>query len=847
MEKLNLDGKWRFKELYSEKWMDAEVPGTQYTDLMRAGEIPDPFYGCNEKDCFRFAEKGWVYEREFTLDEAALSRDFLELNLLQADTLATIYLNGKEIGKCENAHLKYVFDIKQAAVAGNNVLRAEFASTLPYVEERQKNDPVNVNMNGLTGIPHIRKPQCHYGWDWGPSLPVSGFTRSVYIEAYDGAKITDMAIKQVHKTGSVTLHIKAELSKPVIGEVRFAVTAPDGGVLCASAAAEDGAASAAITVEKPELWWTRELSRREVQPLYNVTAELETEGVAVYASEKRVGLRVIELERGKDEFGEQFRFKLNGVPLFIKGANWIPPDSFITRFTAEKLNYFIDSALNANMNMLRVWGGGYYESDEFYDKCDEKGLLVWQDFAFACAAYPFYNDAFLSNVLAEVDYNVKRLRSHACLAVWSGNNEIEVMSAAWFFKRRLITWTEKFFWEILPEKMRGLDPLTPYIPGSPVGTAFMKNVASDKAGDTHLWHVWHGLQPLTYYRKRYTRFCSEFGLESLPDKQTLASFAKPEDYSFNSDVMRAHQKCMSGNSKIVYYISTRFRLPEKFVDYVYLSQITQSECVRDATEHWRRNRGRCNGSMYWQFNDCWPVSSWAGIDYYGRFKALQYSARRFNSPVLLSVYADKGIFTAYIVNDLKTPFEGAAEYRLLDFDGNRLAEGKIRVSAKDCSSERLFSVDFREEASAVKGGCVLSAVLYDGGGNVVSETSLPFKAEKKLVLPDPRIDADFSSEDGGRVKITLNAEKYARYVCVEVKGAVTDFSDNFFDINAGKSKTVYVNLPNGMTLREFKKNFSVMSLYDVKPAASLAADNLTRLRIALKPFNIVSRIIYKFM
>ncbi|MDR3217119.1 MAG: hypothetical protein LBT55_06935 [Clostridiaceae bacterium] len=846
MQKINLNGKWRFKETEAKEWTDAEVPGTQYTDLMRAGKLSDPFDACNEKDCFWPAEKGWIYERVFMLDADTLAREFLELNLLQVDTLATVFLNGVQIGKCENAHLKYVFNIKETAVLGENLLRVEFVSTIPYIAELQKTDPVTVNMNGITGIPHIRKPQCHYGWDWGPRLPVTGLTRDVFIEAYDAAKIEDFEIKQVHKAGAVTLSIRVALSQHVDGEVLFAIAAKSGTELKATCVVDDGAASAVIRIEKPELWQTRELSRLEVQPLYTVTAALATmDGKTVYTDSKRIGLRTVTLERGKDEFGEQFRFRLNGVPLFIKGANWIPPDSFVTRFTAEKLDYFINSALEANMNMLRVWGGGYYESDEFYDKCDEKGILVWQDFAFACAAYPFYNDEFLANVLAEVDFNVKRLRSHACLAVWSGNNEIEAMSGAWFWKRKLMSWTKKFFWEILPEQLKNSDTATPYIPGSPTGTAFMKKVASDNAGDTHLWHVWHGLQPLTYYRKRYTRFCSEFGLESLPDKQTLYEFAKPEDYSFESDTMRAHQKCMSGNAKIIYYISTRFRLPQKFTDYVYLSQITQSECVRDATEHWRRNRGRCNGSMYWQFNDCWPVSSWAGMDYYGRFKALQYSAKRFNAPVLLSVYADKNVVTAYTVNDLNMPFNGSAEYVLQDFNGAVLTNGKIKVSVNACASERLFSLDFSKEIAKTKGNCVLTAVLHDCSGEVISEASQLFKPEKKLKLLNPRITAEFKQEDAGCVRITLAADKYARYVCADLKGAA--FSDNFFDLAAGEAKTVYLNIPDGMTYADVKKNFSVSSLYDVQPAASILSDNFKRLKIALQPMNIISKIVYKFM
>ena len=498
------------------------------------------------------------------------------------------------------------------------------------------------------------------------------------------------------------------------------------------------------------------------------------------------------------------------------------------------------------MNMVRVWGGGRYETDEFYDICDREGILVWQDFMFACNPYPFYNEKFLENVLGEVTYNVKRLRNRACMALWCGNNEIETMSAGWLPYTRLREWTEKFFWHILPEHLEKLDDRTPFIPGSPVGKGYMDGVASDTHGDVHMWTVWHGLQPLTYYRKRFSRFCSEFGLESMPDMNTIRSFCPENQLDLTSPVMQAHQKCPSGNGKIAYYTSTRFRLPAKFEDTVYLSQIVQSECVRDATEHWRRNRGRCNGSMYWQLNDCWPVLSWASIDYYGGYKALQYTARHFNAPLTASACETKNGVDLHVINDKAVPFKGRIEYVLSRFDGKRLASGKAPADCDAASARKVCSPDIKGALARCNHNCVLQYSLIGEDEKTVCTRTVLFKPEKKLALPDPELSLDITVA-GGVATIKVKAKKYARYVKLFAAGISEPFSDNYFDLVAGEEKVITLPVPEDMTADKARKIISVTSIAGIKPKQSKFADFIFRMKIRLIPINIANWVAYHFM
>lgn len=840
--RVNLNGEWLFREAEKGAWRGGVVPGCNYLDLLRLKEIPDPFVGTNEKDVYWVACTDWEYKKEFDVSAELLSCDriFLECGCL--DTICDVYLNGECIGHGENAHLKYVFDVLPY-LKNHNILRIVFHSPVNYVKEKQAIEKCPRNNNGQDGIPHIRKPQCHFGWDWGPVLPPSGISGDIAVVGYNTARITDVLIEQKHQENAVTLQMRADFERFKGAsdlQYRICVVSPENEVLFdeTSALLQEERAEKTAVIENPRLWWTRDLSDSDTQPLYTVTFEvLNKDGTVFDAVSRKIGLRTIELNRERDTFGENFQFKINGVPLFIKGANWIPADSFINRYTTERLEYDLQAVKFSNMNMLRIWGGGYYESDALYDRCDRDGVLVWQDFCFACQPYPFFDDALLENVHREVDYNVKRLRHHASLALWNGNNEIETMSIAWRARLNYMQWTEKFFYHILPDWMQTLDTQTPYIPGSPCGTDYMKGYDRDNVGDTHLWAVWHGLQPLTYYRKRMTRFCSEFGFESLPDLKTIETYATPADYSLTSEVFSAHQKCNSGNMKMAYYITSRFRLPKHFEDYIYLSQICQEECVRDATEHWRRNRGRCNGSMYWQLNDCWPVCSWASMDYYGNYKALQYCARHFNAPITLSLEDSDETVKIYAINDTRKSIPSCrVQYRLVDFHGKERTSGEIL--SVDLNALESRCIETLKVADLKKFGHLKSCVLVVElvCGEIISRKTLLFAPEKDLHLPKTNVEMQVEVQ-GETAILALQTDSYVRFLQMHSKQNTRPFSDNYFDLLPGEKKIVTQAVPAGITAEDVEKDISFFSAGDIVPKGSRLSDFATKASVFLRPIN----------
>ena len=770
--KISLTGQWEFRSTDEVAFHPAQVPGCQFLDLMRIGAIEDPFVGTNEQAVQWVHEKDFEYRRVFRMDAASLSAESIDLVCRQLDTICELTLNGHAIGYADNCHRAYTFDVKPYLRERENTLSILFRSPKRYVEAKRQKEPTPVNSNGLNGIVHIRKPQCHFGWDWGPVLTPVGVSGDIYLDLVYGERLMPLDVR-TQKVGDVWV-----ISATALGADRLTLIHPSGRVECVDSDATQ------FEIVAPELWWTRELSGKDRQPLYTVRAE-QVRGGRVEERSVRVGLRTIELDRSRDRYGYNFRFILNGVPLFIKGANYIPPDCFMTRFDEARLEALLDAVQFSNMNMLRVWGGGYYADDRLLDACDSRGILVWQDAQFACQAYPFFDEDFLANVLAEVDYNARRLRSHPSLALWCGNNEIEAMHLAWATMHRYVEWTERFFYHILPEALAKADDQTPYIPGSPTGTAHNRDVDADFAGDTHLWGVWHGLQPLTHYRRRNTRFCSEFGFESLPSFRTVQAYAEPQDYSLHSAVQRAHQKCAGGNEKMLYYIAGRFPLGEGIEDLIYLSQITQQACVADATEHWRRHRGRSNGAMYWQLNDCWPTCSWSSIDYFGAYKALQYTARHFNAPLSVSLEDKEGKVTVYVLNDY--PARQTVEVRWSCFD---LAHTSPSFMSQTVTVEPLSVTEIRViDASSLdsRRTGIVARLLMDGA--LLSEKTCLLLPEKKMRLPLAPITVEEQVSDGVR-SITLTSPVYQRFVALENDSAAP-FSDNYFDLLPNEPKVVY--------------------------------------------------------
>ena len=829
MRTLSLGGSdWTFA-IRGSKAMPAVVPGCNYHDLLRLGKIEDPFYGGNEETTFWVAEADYDYFRTFTLEPGDLAADRVELSCAMLDTLCRVYVNDILVGEGQNTHIAYEFDVTGAVHAGENTLRVEFDSPARYAKAMAKRFQTAPDLN-YTGRTHIRKAQCHFGWDFEPRLPISGITGDIALKFYRGARLLPLEITQKHKNGKVTLRVKAEREEFQPGtQLRLTLLSPEGEILA------QGENELDTRIGNPALWWTHDLGE---QPLYTVIAEAVAGNEVVDTMKRKIGLRTIELNRAADAYGHNFQFVLNGVPLFAKGSNWVPPDVFPERATTQRKRGQLEQCVRANMNMLRVWGGAYYETDEFYDLCDRMGLLVWQDFAFACAPYPFDRGDFLQNVRDEIEYNVKRLRHHASLALWCGNNELESMAVMWLPYRRLHKGTGEFFWETLPGWLEGLDTQTPYTATSPTGGEFSRGPESDDEGDTHLWQVWHGLQPLKYFRRRVTRFCSEFGQQALPSMEAIRAFAGAGALALDDPALKSHQKCMSGNAKILYYMLANYRMPRGLAETVYLSQLTQADCVAYATEFWRRNRGRCNGSLFWQLNDSWPSTTWSSIDYLSRAKALQFYARRFNAPVCVTIDDEGGSTRVYIHNDTTRGRSLILSQQLMDYDGRVLASKETPVEAPALSALAAAT----EKMNYDRGNAVLRVQLKDGG-EVISERVLLFGKEKNLALPRCEFTSKTEVKDGVAY-ITVESDKFARAVYIESDLTSGNFSDNFVDMFPGEPVTFTVDAA-GADAEAIQAGLRFLTIGNID-SHSPARCALERLRAFSPPAHFASWVMFKF-
>ena len=671
MVKLDLNGRWQMKRTDSTSWQEAAVPGSVYNDLLRSGGMEDPFYRENEYGAFEISKYDYEYRRDFHIDPDILEYDVVNLVCDGLDTLSTVYINGGEILSADNMHRTYEADVKKWLKAGANDIRVVFKSPVEYVLKKQAERPLINSGDAVEGISHLRKAHYMFGWDWGPKLPDMGIWRNIFIQCFNRARLDDVYITQNHISGKVKLDVRVkieEIKKTADSDyaVRAEVTGPDGAVLRGEAPAGGSEEHIGIVIENPRLWWPNHFGG---QPLYTVKVTLLENNIELDGRTFRIGLRTLKVIREKDRWGESFRFEVNGVGIFSMGADYIPEDNILGRLSREKTETLIRSCAEANFNSIRVWGGGYYPEDYFYDLCDEYGLIVWQDFMFACGVYEL-TDEFRDTVIREAADNIKRLRHHASLGLWCGNNEQELGWASW-------GWSESCSWKlkedyielyekILPEIVRENDPETFYWPASPSSAGEFHDPNGENMGDMHYWEVWHGRKPFTEYRKIFPRFMSEFGLQSFPCVKTIESFALPKDMNIFSYVMETHQKCGTGNEKILYYISQNFRYPKDFGSLLYVSQLIQAEGLRYGVEHWRRNRGRCMGAIYWQLNDCWPVASWSSIDYFGRWKALHYTAKRFFAPVLASACEEGTKVSLHVSNESSDQFEGVLSWTLRD-------------------------------------------------------------------------------------------------------------------------------------------------------------------------------------
>jgi beta-mannosidase len=584
----------------------------------------------------------YSFEKDFKIVSEDLEYSNIMLCCEKIDTLCKCYINGKLAFESNNAYIPIEVDIKELLIEGNNNIKFELYSPVSYIEKRQKSHPLPKNSNGIDGAAYIRKSACHFGWDWGPCVPYK-YIGNVSIECFN-KKIENISIKQNISKNSATIAVSADNADECY------IVAPNKDIIKSD--------NFEFHISNPELWFTSELSERDTQPLYTVV--LKNKEMTV---EKKIGLRTIKLNTEKDEYGSNFQLILNDKRIFAKGANLIPFAAIPEDADNSTVDYYLDLCVKSNFNIIRVWGGGDYASEYLLEKCDELGILVWQDFCYACLMYPFYEKDFLKNCLNEAEYQVKRMSLHPSLALWCGNNELEAMFSYLPKTSKIIKSYIEFFYKQLPNKIKNLTDVD-YIPTSPIGNKPFSQNTADNFGDTHMWNVWHGLKPLNYYEKRYTRFLSEFGLESLPSMTAIKEFANKDEFDLKSDAFMSHQKCIGGNEKMLFYLKEKFDEPKQFEDLPYLTGIVQADCVESAAYHFRQNKGRCNGAIFWQLNDVWCCPSWSAVDFMGVAKALMYKAKKFFAPVAISYKS--GVLYAH--ND--TMYNKELEVELTVMNGN---------------------------------------------------------------------------------------------------------------------------------------------------------------------------------
>ncbi len=832
MTRQSLSGAWQLRQAGSNEWLAARVPGGVHTDLMAAGKIADPFVGDEELRVQWVAEADWEYRCSFRVDAATAAEEHLDLVFDGLDTLAEVRLNGELLGSADNMFRTWRWDVTGRLAAGDNEVALLFHSAVRRGAELNAVRALDRPKETLPGGPYLRKAPCHFGWDWGPKLPNVGIWQDVRIEGWSAARLADVRIEQAVEVerARASLHARVEVERtqatnPAAIEARIRVVHPGGRTDVARAVIPAGESGASLTLEiaEPELWWPNGLGR---QPLYRVEIELAASDRTLDFRSYQVGLRTLELRRVPDEWGESFTHVVNGVPIFAKGSNWIPADSFPARVTPERLEALLGAAAATNHNMIRIWGGGYYETEAFYDLCDRFGILVWQDFMFACSVYPLTDPGFLANLEIEVREQVRRLRHRACLALWCGNNEMERGWTNWGWSRPenedLRAAYLRFFSETLPAWIATQDAATPYWPSSPSSGRPLAEPIGGNRGDEHEWIVWHALAPFSAYGHETYRFVSEFGFESLPALATVAAFAPdPAEWNLGSPLLDHHQRCPVGNARILYYMAQQFRLPKDFPSLVYLSQILHAEAMRVGVEHWRRQRDRCSGALYWQLDDCWPVSSWASVDYFGRWKALQYATRRFYAPVLLAAEVESDDVSLAVTNDTAAAWRGEVRWSLERLDGEVVASGGGPVEARALTTTSVGRVALPDSASERRSLVLVSELMEAGSRRALVVT--PFVPDKQLALGRPAVDLAVEAAAGSaetapdRATVRLRSDTLARWVELSLDGADAVLDDNYFDLPAGREVVVGFDVPDGFDLARVRKVLRVRSVVDTYP------------------------------
>lgn len=833
-DSIEISENWTFKNNIDSVWLEASVPGDVHTDLLKNGLIEDPFYRLNEHDLQWIDKTDWEYKTEFDLSQKDLNSHSLALEFQGIDTYSSIYLNDSLIGTTDNMFIGKTVDIKNFAKLGKNKLYIKLFSPINIgvkLHDSLGYDISSFNGNDLAEIGKVegnkrvsvftRKAPYHFGWDWGPRLVTSGIWQPINIKTWNYFNIEDLYIRQISLDESASLVAEIELESYLeIDEMISEIYVDNQKVSTDLIYINKGANKIEIpfTIKDYELWWPNGMGN---QNMYDVKVKLQSNNNFVTSS-KRVGLREINLVTSQDSVGNNFYFEVNKKPVFMKGVNYIPQDIFLNRVSDDKYEELLESAVDANMNMIRVWGGGIYENEIFYNLCDEKGLLVWQDFMFACAMYPGDED-FLKSVEQEAKYNVKRLRGHPSIALWCGNNEVRSAWKNWGWEKDVMENQspeiasviskayDDVFHKILPEVVNNLDTSTAYWPSSP-GSTFSGGTESYTSGDAHYWGVWWGKEDFESYNQKVPRFMSEFGFQSFPEFSSVEKYTNESDYSIYSEVMKSHQRSSIGNSTIEDYMLRHYNKPKSFKGYLYVSQILQAYGMSIGMESHRRNKGYSMGSLYWQLNDCWPVASWSSIDYFGKWKALHYSTKKAFQPVLINFLKTDSEIELHIISDLLESKEVDLNLKVLSFSGEVLYELNKSYLLQQNSTMKAesLSIDWLNKNFDPNSSLLVASLFSEE--IEISNNNYYLSEFKDIKLTKPLIEYEID-ELINTFEVSLKSKNLVKNVFVDIASS-QNFSDNYFDMIPGKEYKISINKEESLTLDDIKRKINFLSLFD---------------------------------
>ena len=806
----NINENWTFHQEGEVENYTATVPGCVHTDLINNNMIEDPFFGTNEKNLQWIGKKNWIYKTNFNLNTDLLAKSNINFVFKGLDTYADVYLNDSLILSADNMFREWKIDCKKYLKENDNSLQIKFRNVFDENMPKWENAPFrltaydNNDQADTMLVMYSRKAQFHYGWDWGPRFITAGIWRPIYLEAWDELDLEAVQIIQ-DKVSKEKAELRAvfEIRSSINQKADVIINIPEANLSFeknVELAEGENQINIDFAIDNPKLWWSNGLGE---QFLYNFELKVKNENDLIDTINEKIGIRSLEVIREEDEFGKSFYVKLNGVPVFMKGANYIPQDNFQNRVGFNEYDFIIKSAAEANMNMLRVWGGGIYEEDIFYDLCDKYGILVWQDFMFACAMYPA-DDDFNNNVTKELIDNVKRIRNHPSLALYCGNNEVNISWYSWGWKDKYSEDIQKIyeknlenlFYSVVPNALAQADSTRYYHPSSPIA-GFKDSWNGD--GDMHYWGVWHGKEKFDKFYDNIARFMSEYGFQSYPESNTINKFTNPEDRELHSEVMLSHQRCMSdarkdneyGNRLIETYMDYMYKKPKDFKSYVYVSQLLQAEGIKKAIEIHRRNMPYCMGTLYWQINDCWPVASWSSIDHYKNWKALHYFAMKAYSDLIISGNYVNDSLNIHVISDRLDKVEGLLNISVRDFSGKEISNNSFQLFVNANSSKKYISIEKEKLLKNVDESKVYVILEFTDSQKTIASQIFYFVDPGKLNLVNPELDYNVIS-DGKNTSIELTSNSLAKNVWLSIEDRYLLLSDNYFDVFPGVKKIISV-------------------------------------------------------